>query len=275
MFGIGLAMAIGSGGYRWHGIPVTVVAALWAFLLNWLAFVPAYLQRTEKFYDLVGSITYLSCLAVLWCLVPSVSEKGSLVALFVVIWALRLGIFLFLRVKRAGEDSRFAEIKHNPGRFFVAWSLQALWVVITAAAAFAVISNPQLATSSDIYAYAGITLWLAGFSIEVVADWQKSRFRAQNRDGFIQTGLWSWSRHPNYFGEILLWIGIAVIALPTLSGWRWLALVSPLFVFLLIRFVSGVNLLEKKADENWGGDPAYRRYKESTSTLLLWPPKKV
>lgn len=113
-------------------------------------------------------------------------------------------------------------------------------------------------------------LWAAGFAVEVIADRQKSRFRADDahRGRFISTGLWSRSRHPNYFGEILLWIGVAVIALPVLQGWQWVGLVSPVFVAVLITRVSGVPLLEAKADAKWGGQPDYEEYKRTTPVLV-------
>jgi steroid 5-alpha reductase family enzyme len=113
-------------------------------------------------------------------------------------------------------------------------------------------------------------LWLAGFSIEVIADKQKTVFRAntENAGKFIRTGLWSISRHPNYFGEMMLWLGIAVIALPTLVGWQFATLISPIFVILLISKVSGVNLLEANANERWGSDSEYQKYVASTPVIV-------
>ena len=114
----------------------------------------------------------------------------------------------------------------------------------------------------------------SGFAIEVVADRQKSQFRAapENAGKFINVGLWSWSRHPNYFGEIVLWIGVAIIAAPILRGWQWLTMISPLFIILLLTRISGVPMLERRADEKWGGQPEYEDYKARTSVLILRPP---
>jgi steroid 5-alpha reductase family enzyme len=119
----------------------------------------------------------------------------------------------------------------------------------------------------------GGLVWLFGFSMEVIADLQKSRFRADpaNKGKFINTGLWAWSRHPNYFGEITLWVGVAIIALPILRGWQWLTLISPVFVFVLITRVSGLPMLEKRADEKWGGQEDYEAYKKRTPVLVPWP----
>ena len=120
----------------------------------------------------------------------------------------------------------------------------------------------------------GFLVWLLGFGIEVAADQQKSKFKADpaNREKFINTGLWSWSRHPNYFGEIVLWIGVAIIALPILSGWQWLTMISPVFITLLLTRISGVPMLEARADEKWGGQVEYEAYKAKTSILIPRPP---
>ncbi len=158
-------------------------------------------------------------------------------------------------------------------RFLNTWTIQALWISFTLAAALAAITSSRQ-PALDRLALLGFLVWVTGFSIEVVADAQKSRFQANpdNKGRFIQTGLWSRSRHPNYFGEILLWIGVAIIALPTLQGWQWLTLISPLFVILLLTRVSGIPLLEKKAQEKWGGQEDYEAYKKRTPVLIprLW-----
>ena len=129
----------------------------------------------------------------------------------------------------------------------------------------------------DLFAAVGLAVWAIGFGIEVVADRQKREFRRQpgNRGRFITTGLWAWSRHPNYFGEITLWTGVALLAAPVLSGWQYLTLVSPLFVYLLLTRVSGIPLLEARAEERWGSDPAYRAYRDRTPPLFLRPPRSA
>ena len=122
----------------------------------------------------------------------------------------------------------------------------------------------------EVFALIGFLIWSCGFVIEVVADIQKSRFNAnpENKGKFIQTGLWSRSRHPNYFGEIILWFGVTMIALPVLQGWQWVALISPVFVTILITRISGIPLLEKKADKKWGGHEDYQIYKQKTPVLI-------
>ena len=122
----------------------------------------------------------------------------------------------------------------------------------------------------DAFAIVGALVWLIGFVIEVVADAQKSRFNADpaNKGKFIRTGLWSRSRHPNYFGEIVLWIGIAIIAIPVLQGWQWVAMISPVFVTILLTRISGIPLLQKKAEAKWGGQADYEEYKKNTPVLI-------
>jgi steroid 5-alpha reductase family enzyme len=240
-----------------------------AFLIQWLAFIPAYLFQTEKFFDLTGSLTYISVTIIAVLLSPVVDARSLLLLALVVIWAARLGTFLFTRIRKAGKDSRFDEIKPNFMRFLNTWTLQGLWVTLTLAAALVAITTTTR-QELGLFAWLGLLIWIFGFGFEVVADAQKSRFKANpdNKGKFIHTGLWARTRHPNYFGEIVLWIGIAVIALPVLRGWQWFALISPVFVAFLLTRVSGVPMLEKSADEKWGGQPDYEAYKASTPVLI-------
>jgi steroid 5-alpha reductase family enzyme len=240
-----------------------------AFLIQWLAFIPAFLTQNERFFDLTGSITYISVIAVAVLLKPGVDGRAILLLAMVVIWAARLGTYLFRRISKAGKDARFDTIKPSFIRFFNTWTLQGLWVSFTLAAALASItSNTQ--KELGFLGLVGFLVWFAGFTIEVVADTQKSRFRADpaNAGEFINTGLWSRSRHPNYFGEIVLWIGVALIALPTLRGWQLGTLMSPVFVAVLLARISGVPILEKRADQKWGGREDYEAYKAQTPVLF-------
>lgn len=273
--GLGFGFLAGMGDARFGGLSVFFLCALIAFAINWFAFVPAALMRSEKFYDLTGAATYLTMITVAAVLSAPLDARASVAALMVAAWAGRLGLFLFTRINKDGHDRRFNEIKTAPARFLVAWTLQALWTVLTAACALAIIVSPQRAPLG-VFFFVGAGAWLAGFLIEVVADAQKRAFRAdpENADKFINTGLWAWSRHPNYFGEIVLWTGMAVMALPVLAGGLWLALVSPVFVAFLLLKVSGVPLLEKHGREKWGDDSAYQAYLKRTPTLIPRPPKK-
>jgi steroid 5-alpha reductase family enzyme len=260
------------GGPRLGAIPVFALCVALAFAINWLVWIPASLWRTERFYDLTGSVTFVAVTAL--ALVATRAPGGAasvwrvMLAAMVVVWAVRLGSFLFIRVRRDGSDGRFDKIKVHPLAFLATWTLQALWVSMTVAAALAAITVAD--GLGGVWAMLGVIVWLIGFAIEVVADTQKRRFRADpaNAGRFISTGLWSRSRHPNYFGEILLWSGVALMAVPTLSGWRWVVLISPVFVWLLLTRVSGVPLLEARAAARFGDDPAYGAYVKHTPVLV-------
>jgi steroid 5-alpha reductase family enzyme len=270
----GIAWAGSQGGNTVAGIPIFALDVVIAFVIQWLAFIPAYLRYTQAFYDLTGSLANMTVILVSMLLTPGLDARSWLLACLVVIWAARLGFFLFTRIRRDGEDRRFREIVPSFPRFLMAWSLQGLWVVLTLGAALAAITS-MTKLPLDLFTSAGFLVWLAGFTMEVVADQQKRAFKAkpENRDRFIRSGLWAWSRHPNYFGEIVLWIGVAVIALPVLQGWQYVTLVSPIFVAILLTRISGIPMLEAHADQKWGGQPEYETYKAETPRLLPRPPK--
>ncbi len=269
ILGIGLGIAGSQGGVTLAGMPLFGAAVAVAFILQWLIFLPSFLLRTERFFDLTGSFTYLAITLALVLLSPGADVRSWVLAVMVSVWALRLGTFLFRRVERVGKDSRFDQIKQSAPRFLTVWTIQALWVSVTASAAWIAITSTNR-VPLDGWAVAGVLLWLIGFGIEAVADAQKNRFKADpaNAGQFIRTGLWSRSRHPNYFGEIVLWLGVLVVAVPVLQGWGWIAVISPIFVALLLLRVSGIPLLEAKADATWGGQPDYEAYKKSTPVLI-------
>lgn len=239
------------------------------FAIQWLAFIPACLLNTERFYDLVGGLTYTLVALVAFSSSASICWRAELLTLLIIIWSLRLGIFLFLRIRAAGSDSRFEKIKVSPVRFFIAWTIQGVWITLTASAAILAITSNKT-VGFGLFSMLGLVLWVTGFTMEVIADGQKSRFRKDpaNTNQFINTGLWSFCRHPNYTGEIMLWLGIALIAFPVLEGWRLIGLVSPVFVALLLIKGSGIPLLERAAEAKWGSTDAYQRYKANTPRLF-------
>ena len=269
VIGFLVALAGSQGGTSIAGVPLFAGSVGLAFLIQWIVFIPAYVSQTEKFFDLTGSITYLSLITVAVLFSEAVDVRAICLAAFVGIWAIRLGTFLFSRIRKAGKDDRFDEIKPSFIRFLNVWTIQGLWVSLTAAAALVAITTTNR-KEADFFLIMGSLVWFFGFFIEIVADSQKSRFSGnpENKGKFIQTGLWSLSRHPNYFGEIVLWVGIAIISLPVLQGWQWVALISPVFVTLLLTRVSGVPLLEDKADKKWGGQEDYEAYKKRTPILI-------
>ena len=272
--GAAIAWAGSQGGATVGAMPLFALCAMLSFGLNWLVFVHAYLAQTERFFDLTGSITYVSVIAVALVLTAELDPRSLLLGAMVVVWAARLGSFLFSRIRRDGSDRRFDTLKPSLPRFLMTWTLQGLWVLLTVASALAAITTTR-AVPLGGFAALGTLIWVFGFTIEVVADREKNRFRRDplNRDRFVQDGIWAWSRHPNYFGEITLWLGVAVVSFPVLAGWQYATLVSPVFVYLLVTRISGIPLLEALGKKRWGHDPDYQAYCERTPALFLRPPR--
>lgn len=275
LLALGLALLVDDGANRVGGLPLLAGLALFGFAVQWLVFVPSWLRQTEHYYDLTGALTYASVI-LLAAGFSSPDARGWVITALVLIWCGRLGSFLFLRVKRSGKDGRFDTLKPYWPRFFMAWTLQGLWVFMTLLAALIAVSSPASA-GWDVWATLGLVVWASGFAIEAVADRQKAAFKADssNHGRFIRHGLWAWSRHPNYFGEIVLWTGIAVMATPAMTGWQWLGWLSPLFVCWLLMKVSGIPMLERRADEKWGGQADYEAYKAATPVLVPRPPRRT
>ena len=270
-----VAIGIDQGSVNISGVSLIYFCCAFIFLAQWLVFIPSYIFETEHYFDLTGSLTYVSVTLLAILFTVDISLRDILLALFVWIWAFRLGSFLFIRVKKAGSDGRFDLMKKDFWWFLMTWTIQGLWVFLTLAMALAAITS-ESKMAIDIFAIIGTLIWIFGFSIEVIADQQKTNFKDDpaNKDSFITVGLWSWSRHPNYFGEMVLWIGIAVIAFPVLIGWQLVALISPIFVIFLLTRISGITMLESRGYKKWKDDPAYIDYLERTSVLVPFPPKK-
>ena len=264
-----MALAGSPGSITFNGLPSFALAASIGFILHWLIFIPSYIYQTEHYFDLIGSISYISIVLFTFLALNNLDIRSILIGLLILVWAVRLGSFLFIRVKRDGKDNRFTVMKTKFWWFLFTWTIGGLWVFITMAAGLAAMTSAKV-VPLGWFALIGIFLWLEGFLVEVVADHQKTRFRSkkENQGRFINEGLWSFSRHPNYYGEITLWLGIAFIAFPVLQGWQKLTLISPIFVYILLTRISGITMLERRADKKWRDDPEYQRYKETTSSLI-------
>lgn len=252
------------------GIQNITYAVLCIFLIHLLIFVPSYFFQTEKFFDLTGTISYV--LSVLFIFfksntVESINLGSIVLSTFIIIWSLRLGIFLFLRIKKAGKDRRFNEIKKSFSWFFMTFSVSGMWVTICSICALTGIANGIIFSSTTII---GIIIFIIGFTIEIIADSQKTKFRANddNKDKFISSGLWKYSRHPNYLGEIILWLGISLISFSSLEGFQYITLISPIFTYLLLVNVSGINFLEKSGKKKWGHLESYKKYLKETPRLF-------
>lgn len=256
------------------GLPGVVLCVVVALGINFAVYVPSWLLRTEKFYDLTGSITYVVATIVAMSVGRNEEWTSLLLAGLIIVWAARLGSFLFRRIMADGFDRRFDRIKSDPFILLRTWGMQGLWVSLTALAAWTAIASDDGAPFG-VLTVVGLVVWMLGFGIEVVADRQKSAFRADpvNEGRFISTGLWAWSRHPNYFGEIVLWSGVALIALPAFDGAEYLALVSPVFVALLLTKVSGVPMLERRGMKKWGDEATYQSYCAAVPVLIMRPPQ--
>jgi|TARA_A100001234_G_scaffold9306_1_gene7608 steroid 5-alpha reductase family enzyme len=247
-------------------------AILLAFLIHWLFFIPAFLLKTEKFFDLTGSLTYISIMVYVVYTKNNLQEQlGSIIlASLVILWAVRLGSFLFLRIKKAGEDKRFREIKTSFARFFLLWTISGMWVSFCSMCALTAIASNDGVIVNNIF-YIGLVTFIIGLSIEIIADSQKTKFRKDpnNKDKFINEGLWAKSRHPNYVGEITLWAGVAIMSFSSLEGSQYISLISPIFTYLLLVYVSGVPQLTASGQKKWGHLESYQDYIKNTPTLIF------
>jgi len=239
-------------------------------------------RRSEKYYDLSGSLTHFALVAASACASRVSGPRATLLGLLSVVWLARLGTFLFLRISRDGRDDRFAPIKQNWLSFMGAWTLQAAWVTLVQLPVLLLNSHEAAATLSlNAIDALALSLWLVGFYFEFVADLQKFSFRnkAANKDKFIKEGLWHYSRHPNYFGEILLWCAAALCV--SCVGFRLsqpvlhMAWLSPAFTAFLLLCVSGVPMVEKAGLEKWGQNSDYQHYIANTSMLVPMPSRTM
>ena len=251
---------------------IVMQAVMLAFLIQWVAYIPAYIFQTEKFYDLTGSLAYISVIS--YILYSKTQSFGSgigeiVISLAIIIWSGRLGTFLFLRIKKDGEDKRFREYKKSWSKFLVAWTTSGMWVTICSACAMTAVASENIIELNTAF-FTGLVLFIVGFSIEIIADYQKTKFRSisENKNKFITSGLWSKSRHPNYLGEIILWLGISVMSFSNLEGLQYITLISPIFTYWLIVYISGVSMLEKSGQEKWGHLKEYQDYIKKTPKLF-------
>ena len=268
-----IVSAVGNNSVSFSGYSAVLYCAVLCIGVQWLAWIPASMAKTERFYDLTGGLTYLIVVGFsLWA--GSQSEAPSLreliVSLLVVIWAVRLSSFLYFRIHRTGKDGRFDQLKTSPIRFLVPWTIQGLWVFLTMIVVIVINSQTGSAPALGIWDAVGLSIWLLGFSIEVVADNQKTVFNTEpnNKGKWIDSGLWSYSRHPNYLGEILLWTGIACFGISCFTGLERVAWISPIFIYLLLTKLSGIPILDRRALEKWSDDIEYQKYRDNTPALF-------
>jgi steroid 5-alpha reductase family enzyme len=245
---------------------IKVISLIFGLQLS--GFFPSFYLKSEKYYDLFGGLTFIASilfmLFIKFKIASDLNIREIILAISVLFWTIRLSFFLFQRVKRVGKDERFDSYKFSFSKFLLAWMTQGLWVFICLFPILIVFSSPS--NDEITYLAFGGLIYLVGLVIEIIADYQKTIHNKLNnkKRKFISNGLWSRSRHPNYFGEFLIWTGITIICFPVLSGFKYLALITPIFIYFLLNYISGVNLLEERAKEKWGNNPEYVKYLKAT-----------
>ncbi|XP_063421636.1 uncharacterized protein LOC134706542 [Mytilus trossulus] len=250
-----------------------VKAAAVDFGIQWACWAVAATLKTEKFYDLAGSSTFflLALQSLRWNRTYFTRQKVQ--TGMVMAWAVRLGTFLFTRILKEGHDKRFNKVRDNPRVFWFYWTVQGVWVLLTLLPTLLVNSKKedQPLTKKD---YIGWGLWVAGFILETVADYQKSSFRnnPDNEGQFINVGLWKMVQYPNYLGEIMMWSGLYLTSTSVLKGWEHMAVVSPMFLTFLLTKLSGIPLQEKSAMRRYGSNPDYLQHIQNTKKLIpfMW-----
>ena len=256
--------------------PYSIVAVgIGAMAIQAVFFLFAASFRTDKVTDLSYSLSFVVLAVALLVLSSEPTAPRVLVTAAIVLWGARLGTYLLARVIRTGRDVRFDSIRDRVLRFAGFWLLQGVtvWVVMLPAA---VLNSAPPTTGLHWATILGGSLWLLGFIIEALADAQKYRFRsnAENEGRWVNMGLWRYSRHPNYFGEMLCWWGIWIVSLRALSGWLWLTALSPFFLTLMLLFVTGIPTVEKRASQKYGEVEEYREYRRTTNSLVPGPRRR-
>ncbi|MGZ6005189.1 MAG: DUF1295 domain-containing protein [Candidatus Saccharimonadales bacterium] len=251
--------------------------ALWIFALalsvgfNVLLFVPAFIYKTDKLTDLSYALSFVF-LALVGYFSSHKQPLDYLLLIIILLWALRLGGFLFIRIQKMKRDKRFDDKRDDFKKFLSFWLLQGVTVTIVMTSALLAF-NVSVDKSVGGLAISGAVIFLIGLLLEATADTQKYRFNQTNKSGtWIDEGVWRVSRHPNYLGEMLVWLGVYLVAFTpqTLAG-RLASLISPAFIIILLLFVSGIPLLEKSADKKWGTNKNYQDYKKSVPSLIPTP----
>lgn len=242
--------------------------------INTAMFLVAYRYKTDRLTDISYALSFIVLVATALFL-KDVTNERLIVAALVVGWAIRLGTFLLIRIWHIKVDHRFDDMRNSFSKFGKFWELQAVSVWVILIPSLLALSHASVAFTA--ISYVGCGVWAVGLVLEAVADVQKYRFNQnkQNAGKWIDQGIWHYSRHPNYMGEMLVWVGIYLVVFATLTTAQALVgLVGPLFITCLLLFVSGIPPLERGADKRWGDDPRYRAYKRRTSVLIPLPTRK-
>lgn len=236
--------------------------------INLLVFLFAYYEQTDKLTDITYAITFLTLGMIAYA--SSAMTIVNLIAMvMIIVWSVRLGTFLFTRILRIGKDKRFDSIRKNFRKLGLFWVAQgfSVWIILLPTLVLFYESPQNFKTLSVV----GITIWVIGLFLEVFADKQKSDFSRdpKNKNKWIEKGLWAYSRHPNYLGEMMIWVGLYLFTLPYLSvAQALIALLSPILIVVLLTFISGIPPTEKSADKKWGKSKGYQKYKQQVPVLI-------
>ena len=249
---------------------VFLTAALISLGINITLFLVASAFQTDKFTDFAYGISFITI--TFWLLYQhnSVSDLQMFVSLLVVAWGVRLISYLVKRIHVIKRDKRFDGMRESFVRFLGFWTLQTVSVVAISIPVITLLSEPMMEPLYPL-SIVGMGIAILGLIIETIADKQKFKFKTKpsNKGKWIQTGLWKYARHPNYFGEIVFWWGICLAVFVVIP--KYYLLISPLFIMWLLLFVSGIPLLEKKQQKKYGKNKAFKKYKESTRLLVPLP----
>jgi len=256
------ASAIGPLGFN----NIAVATSVFIILVQWLFFIPAYLLKTEVFYDTIGSLSFIVASLIALYLSDHITTASLASILLINLWACRLGCFLFWRIHKRKGDARFDNLKRDPLAFFIAWNLQALWIITSLAPTIYLVGKAE--TSISALHVFGLMVAIFGLGYEAIADEQKRRFTPSDAMPFMRTGLWAYSQYPNYLGEILFWSGLTVVASSAMTGLDHLLWLSPIFIYLLLTKVSGIPLASKRAEKKHADNPLWQDYTENTPLLL-------
>jgi steroid 5-alpha reductase family enzyme len=248
----------------WSLLILTASASLIAFVITFLI---AVVIRNNGIVDIMWGLGFILIALIGYSLAPT-NIVSKLVFSYVVLWGLRLSVHIALRNWGKGEDFRYAQMRQNWGKHWVIRSFFQIylvqWLLMQLVALPIVIAMTGSLTISLVVMYLGVALWLTGFFFEAVGDYQLVRFKKKrsSKDKLMTTGLWSLTRHPNYFGEAILWWGIAILAYGVTHN--LLAFVGPLTIDFLLLFVSGIPMLEKK----YQGRADWRAYAKKTPAFF-------
>jgi steroid 5-alpha reductase family enzyme len=242
-----------------------------SFLIQVLFFSYAAIFKTDKVTDLSYGLTFIALVVASLIKNQTFYNYQTIIVILTILWGIRLAGYLFIRILKTKTDKRFDGIRENFWKFAQFWLLQAIAVWLISLPSTYLLSL-KTNFNFNLIMLTGLLIWLIGIVIETIADWQKFEFKNknENKDKIIMSGIWHYSRHPNYFGEISCWWGIFIYSASLQSNWSWLTIIGPIFITFLILFVSGIPTLEKKYQEKYKNNNLYQEYKSKTSLLIPW-----